>query len=72
MPGFRCERKGLRTLLFSLSSADFSNLTFYNEIPSEISSECQTVWHPEQAQHIVGPALGPNCFQKLSADDIAR
>ena len=26
---------------------------------------------PDQAQHFVGPDLGPNCLQRLSADDIA-
>ena len=24
---------------------------------------------PDQARHIVGPDVGPNCLQKLSADD---
>ena len=24
---------------------------------------------PDQDRHIVGPDLGPNCLQKLSADD---
>ena len=24
---------------------------------------------PDQAQHFVGPDLGPNCLQRLSADD---
>ena len=27
---------------------------------------------PDQAQHCVGPDLGPNCLQKLSADDTRR
>ena len=27
---------------------------------------------PDQARHFVGPDLGPNCFQKLSADDTRR
>ena len=26
----------------------------------------------DQARHFVGPDLGPNCLQKLSADDIRR
>ena len=25
---------------------------------------------PNQAQHFVGPDLGPNCLQRLSADDM--
>ena len=27
---------------------------------------------PDQDRHNVGPDLGPNCLQKLSADDISR
>ena len=27
---------------------------------------------PDQARHFVGPDLGPNCLQKLSADDTRR
>ena len=27
---------------------------------------------PDQAQHFVGPDLGPNCLQRLSADNTSR
>ena len=27
---------------------------------------------PDQARHFVGPDLGPNCLQRLSADDTSR
>ena len=27
---------------------------------------------PDQAQHFVGPDLGPNCLPRLSADDTSR
>ena len=27
---------------------------------------------PDQAQHFVGPDLGPNCLQRLSADNTIR
>ena len=27
---------------------------------------------PDQARCFVGPVLGPNCFQRLSADDTSR
>ena len=27
---------------------------------------------PDQAGHVVGPDLGPNCLKKLSADDNDR
>ena len=33
---------------------------------------CQTVLDLDQARHFVGPDLGPNCLQKLSADDTSR
>ena len=26
----------------------------------------------DQARHVVGPDLGPNCLQRLSADDTCR
>ena len=28
--------------------------------------------YPDQARHIVGPGLGPNCLQRSSADNICR
>ena len=33
--------------------------------------QSQTVYnlYPDQAQHFVGPVLGPNCLQMLSAGD---
>ena len=27
---------------------------------------------PDQARHFVGPDLGPNCLQSLSADDTGK
>ena len=27
---------------------------------------------PDQARRVVGPDLGPNCLQRLSADDTSR
>ena len=54
-----------------LSSADFkkiivSNYSFRNTIRVSNSLE------PDQARHFVGPDLGPNCLQRLSADDTSR
>ena len=37
-------------------------LDFFNNIPMSNSL------NPDQAQHFVGPDLGPNCLQSLSAD----
>ena len=36
---------------------------------SEISEECQAVWIQIMP---VGPDLGPNCLQRLSADDTSN
>ena len=29
-------------------------------------------WDPDQNQHSIGPDLGPNCLQRLSADDTSK
>ena len=54
-----------------LSSADFFNIIFYvkkirNTIRVSNSSD------PDQAPHFVGPDLGPNCLQRLSADNTSK
>ena len=43
-------------------------ITFSKKI-SGILSKCQNSLDPDQDQHSVGPDLGPNCLQRLSADD---
>ena len=51
-----------------LLSADF----FQNNIFKKILSGIPSGYHRfdlDQAQRFVGPDLGPNCLQKLSADD---
>ena len=42
---------------------NFSKNSFGNTIRVSNSLD------PDQARHSVGPDLGPNCLQKLSADD---
>ena len=32
----------------------------------------QSVLEPDRARHFVGPDLGPNCLQILSADDTSK
>ena len=50
--------------MFSLSSADFfSKLTFSKNVYDTNSSG------PDQDRFSVDPDLGPNCLQRLSADD---
>ena len=41
----------------------FKKKTFKNTIRLSNSLD------PDQARHFVGPDLGPNCLQRLSADD---
>ena len=50
-----------------LSSADFSKLTFQKILSGTMS--VSNVLDPDQDRHFVGPDLGPNCFQRLSAED---
>ena len=56
---FSCFFCGL--LIFSKSS--FSKDSF------RITMRVANSLDPDQARHSVGPDLGPNCLQKLSADD---
>ena len=57
-----------------LSSADFcffvvlGELTFFEKKIFSMSNSLD----PDQARHLVGPDLGPNCYQRISADDISR
>ena len=39
----------------------------FQKFLSGIPSDC-----PDQAQHFVGPDPGPNCLQRLSADNTSR
>ena len=48
----------------------FLNILFQN-ILSRIPSMSNNL-DPDQARPFVGPDLGPNCLQKLSADDNSR
>ena len=38
----------------------------------DIYPKVWTILDPDQAQHFVVPDLGPNCLQRLSADDTRR
>ena len=50
-----------------LSSADFSKLTF-NKYLSGTQSKCKTV-QIQINTDVLGPDLGPNCLQRISAGD---
>ena len=59
----------LGTLHAILSSADIFIYLFKS---SGILSESHNRLDPDQARHFVGPDLGPNCLQRLSADDTGK
>ena len=55
-------------MLLLLSAGFFQNIFFLNlKIPSWI--RVSNGLDPDQDQRFVGPDLGPNCLQRLSADD---
>ena len=57
-----------QTTLVGHPSIDFF---FSKKILSGIPSVSNSL-DPDQAQHFVGPDLGPNCLQRLSADEINK
>ena len=57
--------------LLNLSKSTFLKNSFSNTIRVSKSLDPDQAQH-SQAQHSVGPDLGPNCLQKLSADDTGR
>ena len=63
--------------MYSDQLLDFQNIAFI--IPSNFNNMADAVLFfntirvsnssgPDQARHFVGPGLGPNCLQSLSAD----
>ena len=50
----------------------FFKLFFFSKHLSGIPSECQTVSIQIRPDIFFGPDLGPNCLQRLSADDKNR
>ena len=51
-----------------LLSADFIQNQLFQKNTFRVSNSLD----PGQARHFVGPDLGPNCLQRLSADDTSR
>ena len=57
-------------MLGNFSCFDHLLQTFLILTVSGTLSECQTIClDPDQDQHFVGPDLGPNCLQRLTAGD---
>ena len=54
-----------------LSSTDLVQINFFKKFFLEyLLIRGPNRFDPGQARHIVGPDLGPNCLQSLSADDL--
>ena len=55
------------------SSADFFQNSLFRKIPSgAVKIRVSKSLDPDQDRHIVGPDLGPNYLQRLSADYKSR
>ena len=52
-----------------LSSADFFSILTFSKNSFRHTIRVSNGSDPDQDRHIVGPDLGPNCLQRLSADD---
>ena len=60
---------------FFLSADFFQLILFQNQVFGKIISGTLSVSNsldPDQVRHYVGPDLGPNCSQRVSADDTSR
>ena len=55
-----------------LPSADFFSKSTFSKNSFRNTIRVSNSLDPDQAQHFVGPDLGPNCLQRLSADDTSR
>ena len=55
-----------------LLSADFFQDLFFRKILSEEILSVSNNLDPYQAQHFIGPDLGPNFLQRLSADATSK
>ena len=52
-----------------LSSADFYSKLSFLKKKSRNTTRVSNILGQDQARHFVRPDLGPNCLQRLSADD---
>ena len=55
-----------------LSSADFFSKSTFLKNSFRNTIRVSNSLDPDQARPFVGPDLGPNCLQNLSADDTRR
>ena len=59
-------------MFFLFFAIFFSKSTFLNYFRNATKVPFLNSLDPDQARHSVGPDLGANCLQKLSADDTSR
>ena len=52
-----------------LSSTDFFLKSMFSKNYFRNTIRVSNSLDPDQVRHFVGPDLGPNCLQRLSADD---
>ena len=57
---------------FFLPSADFFSKSTSSKNSFKNTITLSNSLDPDQARHLVGPDLGPNYLQRLSADDAGR
>ena len=50
----------------------YFKINFFEKFFQEYTIRVPNSLDPDQARHFLGPDLGPNCFQRLSADDTSR
>ena len=55
-----------------LSSADLFSKSSFSKNSFTNTKRVSNSLDPDQARRFVGPDLGPNCLQRLSADDTSR
>ena len=53
-----------------MSSADNFQHYLFSKYPFRNNVRVSNSLDPDKAQHSVGPDLGTNCLQRISADDI--
>ena len=53
-------------------SSDFFSKSFFSKTSFRNTIRMSNSLDPDQAPHFVGPDLGPNCLEKLSADDTSK
>ena len=59
-------------ILNAFLSSDFFQNQLFSKNSYRNTNRVSNSSYPDQARHLVGPDLGSNCLQMLSADDASR